>query len=790
MQEILNNYLENFDDFNVLPLDKDLRIVFASYQLKVDLKSIFNAGKDDVLIDKVVTLNKIEFIDKFNLALNGTPQFLNSEDVFAGIKLKFNVLLLPLNIYNERYVFVILKRYTKIFESFLELLLNSLYKLNEFILIDDKELINSNYQQLTLHLCNYFSELLESQYTLFIFQMGDDFIILSYENNILQKQSIDKETFKSLIDDIIIENIQFDNNSIKSLLQKILKPYILDNVKNTIAFLHQHNIKRKNLLLGINHSNYLHNGNYKILKTIFNNYSDLLERKINRILLKQKNYEYEVIKKRYENLFENMLDAFALHKIIVDENNNPIDYEFIDVNPAFYKILNVNKEDIIGKTVLQLWPKTEKYWIENYGKVALTGESIQFENYSSTFNKYFRVHAFSPEIGYFAVIFHDISELVLKHKELEIAKEKAEEKEQLKTDFINNLSHELRTPLNGIIGFLDLINDTDISAEEVKKYFHIINNSSHKLLNIVDNILNISQIQCNQIDTAITSCNLNIILKEILYIYNEMKPTNINLKLNMPLSDEFSEFDCDSYKIKQIIKQLVDNAVKFTLEGEVEFGYKLNGDNVIVFCKDTGIGIDEKDFELIFQPYVQLEKGLTRHYGGNGLGLSIVAEYLKTLNFKYKLISGIGKGTYFEFYIPKINFKHYSKITEINIEDNYKPKILIADDEILNYEYLKIILSKQFNVDILHSINGKIAVDTWNTHKDISLIFMDIKMPVMDGFSATQKLRELGCKAPIIGLTAFATSKTEFLSKEIGFNDILFKPYNKKISFLIQLKNI
>ncbi|MFN3394732.1 MAG: PAS domain-containing protein, partial [Candidatus Thermochlorobacter sp.] len=149
--------------------------------------------------------------------------------------------------------------------------------------------------------------------------------------------------------------------------------------------------------------------------------------------MKKRNEEYKQIKKRYEKLFENMLDGFALHKIITDDQNNPIDYEFIEVNPAFCKILNVRKEDIIGKTVLELWPQTEKYWIENYGKVAQTGETMQFENYSSTFNKYFRVQAFSPEYGFFVVIFHDITQLMLKQKELEIAKEKALEKEQLKT---------------------------------------------------------------------------------------------------------------------------------------------------------------------------------------------------------------------------------------------------------------------------------------------------------------------------------------------------------------------
>lgn len=789
MKEEILKYLETFDDFDFLILDKDIRILHSSRKLAVDLKSLYNAGRNDILIDKVPPLNKEDFIEKFNKAISGNIQTIEAEDTFSGIHIQFSAVLTQIVLDEENYVLVLLKRYgDSDFNKKIHIdsILNIFYKINEFINIDDKVDISSNYEALLKHFCNYFSEFLNSKDIFLISQLENEFIVhynLESKTQKLKQEIIDSFNFNEQ-EGLLL----FNNNKIIEFCKIFLHNNFFANIKNNLAFLHFHGNKLKSILISFNYNIQEDNVLFKLLITIYNVYSDILERKVNKLLLQKRNKEYKIIKKRYENLFENMLDAFAFHKMIFDENNTPIDYEFIEVNPSFCKMLNVKKDDIIGKTVLQLWPSTEKYWIESYGKVALTGEILQFENYSSTFNKYFRVQAFSPEKGYFAVIFHDITELVIKQKELEIAKEKALEKEQLKTDFINNLSHELRTPLNGIIGFLDLINDSDVTLEEVKQYIHHINNSSHKLINIVDNILNISQIQSNQTEIVINHCNLNFIIKEIYYQYKELVPPQIKFEISLPLSDDFSILNSDCYKLKQIIKQLVDNAVKFTLEGSIEFGYLLDNEFITVYCKDTGIGIDEKDFDKIFQPYTQLEKGLTRQYGGNGLGLCIVSEYLKALNFNYKLESLISKGTTFSFFIPTCLFINNSKFENISEPNKSKFKILITEDEIINYEHIKLLLSKEFNCDILHAQNGRLALDMYLANKDISLIFMDIKMPIMDGFTAAKELRNLGCTVPIIGLTAFSTSKTEFLANQYGFDDVVFKPINRKI-LLEKIKN-
>lgn len=784
MKEEILKYLEKFDDFDFLILDKDIRIVFGSRKLAVDLKSLYNASINDILIEKVPPLNKDDFIEKFNKALAGNTEIIEAEDTFSGIHIQFSAVLTQIVLDDENYVMLLLKRYgDSDFHGKIDIdsILNIFYKINDFINIDDNLEIFSDYESIIKHFCSYFTDFLNTKDLYFISELANDFIILCHDKKNLKLNKLSEEIIASFKFNEQSGLLLLNHNSIKEFSKLFLVDNYISNIKNNLAFLHFHGPKLKSILIAFNYNIQEENELYKLLITIFNIYTDILERKINRLILKKRNEEFEIIKKRYENLFENMLDAFAFHKIILDENNNPVDYEFIEVNPSFCKMLNVNKEDVIGKTVLQLWPRTEKYWIENYGKVALTGEPIQFENFSSTFNKYFKVQAFSPENGYFAVIFHDITELILKQKELEIAKEKALEKEQLKTDFINNLSHELRTPLNGIIGFLDLINDSDITLEEVKKYFHYINSSSHKLINVVDNILNISQIQSNLSEVVINECNLNFILKEIFYQYKEIITPNIELKMNLPLSDEFSTLNCDCYKLKQIIKQLVDNSVKFTMEGYVEFGYTYDDKNIKVYCYDTGIGIDKNDFNKIFEPYTQLEKGLARQYGGNGLGLCIVSEYLKALNFTYKIESEIGKGTKFEFYIPKYLFIHNAKINGTSsLQEHQKFKILIAEDETINFEHIKLLIGKELNCDILHAANGKLAIDIYLTNKDISLIFMDIKMPVMDGFTAVKELRKLGCNVPIIGLTAFSTSRTEFLANEYGFDDIVFKPINRK----------
>ena len=245
---------------------------------------------------------------------------------------------------------------------------------------------------------------------------------------------------------------------------------------------------------------------------------DISDRKEQDQKLKQQNDEYAALNEEYiasneelnkaivvatqtelqfRLLFENMEQGFALHEMIFDEKGNPVDYKFVLVNKAFEQVTGLEASHIVGKTVKEILPDLEQTWIENYGKVALTGKALHFENYSQEFEKYFNVIAYSPERNYFAVVFTDVTLNKIYQKELIAAKERAEESDKLKTAFLQNMSHEIRTPMNAIMGFSGMLGKPTLSPEKRQSFTKIIQSSSQQLLSIVNDILTISSIETN-----------------------------------------------------------------------------------------------------------------------------------------------------------------------------------------------------------------------------------------------------------------------------------------------------
>jgi len=372
--------------------------------------------------------------------------------------------------------------------------------------------------------------------------------------------------------------------------------------------------------------------------------------------------------------------------------------------------------------------------------------------------------------------------------ELEKAKKKAEESDQLKTEFIHNMSHEIRTPLNGILGFSQFLDSPDLTEKKRKQYVNIINNSSNQLLRIIDDILEISQLRTKQVKLNEKEICLNDLLLELFSIFDiKAKENKIPLYLNKGLSDNESVILTDKIKLNKILSNLLENALKFTMEGFIEFGYQLKDSELEIYVKDTGIGIKQKSQKIIFKRFSQEEKSLSENVGGLGLGLSIAKENAELLGGKITLKSKKGEGAIFFVTIPyKLVISNTEKIKIDNEKENAGEKqekytILIVEDEDVNYLYLDILLGKfELNFETLHAKHGKEAVEMCKKNDEIDFVLMDMKMPIMNGFEATKLIKEFRPDLPIVAQTAYSTNDEQKQAFSVGCDDFISKPINKE----------
>jgi len=361
------------------------------------------------------------------------------------------------------------------------------------------------------------------------------------------------------------------------------------------------------------------------------------------------------------------------------------------------------------------------------------------------------------------------------------AESKAKESDRLKSAFLQNMSHEIRTPMNGIVGFAGLLKDDDLSISQKEKYLSIITQCSDQLLNVVNDVLDLSLIETGNIEAARNSVSINKILDDYYNTYSATLNEGISLKLVKGLSEEDSVIVTDEVKFRQIVNNLLSNAQKFTENGSIEFGYEYKQSQIQFFVKDSGIGIDSKMHDGIFDRFRRAEIETTKTIGGAGLGLAICRGNTNLLGGKIWVDSTPGLGSSFYFTIP-VNIQISDKNIPINIDTDEPIAnnncILIAEDEDSNFLYISEILEDS-NLEIFRAINGQEAIEIYKENKKISLILMDIKMPVLDGYNATHKIREFDSDIPIIAQTAFAMSDERLKALEAGCTDYIAKPFRK-----------
>ncbi len=365
--------------------------------------------------------------------------------------------------------------------------------------------------------------------------------------------------------------------------------------------------------------------------------------------------------------------------------------------------------------------------------------------------------------------------------ELKTAKDKAEESDRLKSSFISNFSHEIRTPLNAIIGFTDLLMEGMNTDEEKAFAVKSINESKDDLLQLISNVLDTSSLETNQLFINRSDFLINDEIIDIVKFGNELLNRRnkqlIRIKTNIDSTDRL-RISTDGRRITQVLKQLVDNSIKYTNKGFIEIGtFLLDPEFIGFYVKDTGCGLPEDEKEKIFNRFYKIENDKNNLYRGAGLGLTLAKGIIVNLNGEMWVESEPGIGSAFFFKIPSVT----STIKgDLFAENNQKDtsaligkKILIAEDNFNNYSYLSLVI-KRGEMEAINAKSGLEAVYLSNEYK-FDLILMDILMPEMDGFEAARKIKIKSPSTPIIAQTAFNFSKDDHNLLEL-FDDVLIKP--------------
>lgn len=374
-------------------------------------------------------------------------------------------------------------------------------------------------------------------------------------------------------------------------------------------------------------------------------------------------------------------------------------------------------------------------------------------------------------------------ENIKQKEELTLAWKKAEESDRLKTEFLNNISHEIRTPVNGIIGFSELLGEKKIDENTKDNYLNIIKGCSMQLVQTIDNILEFSSLITKQQPPVFKSVVINELIDELSSLFQSTN-TNKDIEFNVQksLTDTESTVLTDYKHLFNILVKLLDNAFKFTEKGNISLSNIEKNGQLIFSIKDTGLGINAENQKLIYDRFTKIHQSSVKLHGGLGLGLSIAFESSKLINATIWFKSEKEKGTTFFVSIPYKKESAEASGTEQASTDGQKHKILIAEDEDANYLYLELLINNFFNnnITLVWAKNGKSAVDLAENDPDIDMVFMDIKMPLMDGLEATKTIKDSKPGLPIIAQTAYSTSEDKRWAKEAGCEAFISKPYQKK----------
>jgi len=469
------------------------------------------------------------------------------------------------------------------------------------------------------------------------------------------------------------------------------------------------------------------------------------------------------------------------------------------LNPEFSRVYGFTEEEVKGKVTPRILksglapPEQATYlWNKLLNKESILGEYKNRRKDGSLIDIEGSADPILNEEGEiigFLGIHRDITDRKQAEEDLILAKEKAEESDRLKSAFLANMSHEIRTPMNGILGFLSLLNNTDLNSDTRSKYISILNSSGERLLNTINDIIEISKIESGDVEVTYTDISVQ---KLASFYYDFFLPEtelkNLEFNLIQPEEHKMIRIQADKNKLDSVLSNLIKNAIKCTERGKIEFGYEVLGKDLKFFVKDTGIGINQESIEVIFNRFRQSDISISRAHEGSGIGLSICKAYVELMGGKIKVESEENKGSLFYFTIPiqpeeagEPPVKGDFAVSDPNKALPAQPeklKILLAEDDKVSIIYLKAIL-ENIDCEIIEAENGEQVLELCKKFPDIELILMDIQMPIMDGYEATSKIREFNKNVHIIAQTAYALGGDREKALQAGCNEYIPKPIDK-----------
>lgn len=524
---------------------------------------------------------------------------------------------------------------------------------------------------------------------------------------------------------------------------------------------------------------------------------------------------------KYRQIFDNTFDLMAIFEVTEDHR-----FKVITFNAAEEKLLGP-LENYQNRFIDEFFPADlYKEIIPHYERCITLAKQIEFEgdisfkDINKTFhsqliplknedNRIYRIIVISRDITENKILQSQLIEQNEKLKLLNIdlihAKDKAEESDRLKTAFLANMSHEIRTPMNGILGFSELLKTPGLTGNQQEEYIGIIEKSGKRMLNIINDIIDISKIEAGLMKTDVKETNIN---EQVEYIYTFFKPEvetkGLKFTYNCGLPAKNALLKTDREKLYSILTNLVKNAIKYTPSGSIDLGYDLisnsQADNAPLqtpigttqtkmlqfYVKDTGIGIPADRQQAIFDRFVQADIEDKHARQGAGLGLSITKAYVEMLGGTIGVESNEGHGSIFYFTLPydvvadELMQKRHNSVADIITPQTAKLKILIAEDDGTS-EVLLSILIKDFSSEIYTAHTGSQAVELCRSYPDIDLIFMDIQMPDLNGYEATRQIRQFNKDVIIVAQTAFGLYGDREKAIKAGCDDYIPKPIDAQL---------
>ena len=623
---------------------------------------------------------------------------------------------------------------------------------------------------------------------------------------------------------------------------------------------------------------------------------------------------------KYRLLFNQMSSGFAYNRIILDEAGHGKDFEILESNSAFEKIIGLHSQAVNGKKASEVLPGLDPAIFRLCGKVSLGGKPARFDYYHQSLGKHLEIAVYSPEKGYFASIYTDISKRkraednlkqesdfnalisntspvgivyfnaegkiifanrlaekmlsisfdptisvhvssidarikdftgntfpedqlpfhmvkkqgksvyginisidrekgersylsvnaspifaangefngaletfdditneMLAEMELIRAKEKAIESDKLKTAFLANISHEIRTPMNGIMGFSSLLDNINLEHTKRQVYTNIIRERCKDLLHIVDDLLDLSKIESGYIDLFPTRFELNQVMDDLELQYTQKlsleAKTGIKLILEKDLVKGKDIITTDESRLRQVMCNLLDNAIKFTEEGFIHFGYNLLENEIQIYVEDSGIGVAEDKIHIIFERFRQAEETLSKNYGGAGLGLAISKSLVELMGGRIWVNSEPDSGSKFNFTLP-LSVLAFNDFVNKTAEDESlfglaNKKIMVVEDDDFSRLYMQELFTSQ-GMECLYAATGTAALEIFHSNTKLDLVLMDIRLPDINGLEVTRLIKAECPGLPVIALTAYAMEDDKKRCMEAGCDDYISKPVFKE----------